>query len=96
MSLEDYKFSEDFLRVMRRFITKVVDEIRPLPKYAVVQSYDMDERTAVVLYNEIDPEPVPVAMTCIFPSEVGQTVIVDGPPGDRRIVAVIGKMGLLP
>lgn len=76
--------------VIERMMIAAVDKVRPPYRYGEVTQIDRDQRTCKVLYPEAD-EAVTVKMGSVQPSAIGQVVRVDGRPGDRWIVDVIGR-----
>lgn len=86
----DLPISARMRQVMRRIALRVLNEERPVERLAEVTSIDADAWLAYVLYPG-ETESVPIRMGAVmYPTEVGQKVLVGGQSNSRRIVDVLG------
>jgi len=89
----DLYTAAEFRDYVRSVASGVLEEERPAPKFATVESIDRTASTCQVIYQG-DTDPVTVAMYAIQPDAVAQVVIVDGPAGRRAISTVLGDVYL--
>lgn len=98
-SIGDYAFAAALRDFIRREATKIVDQMRPKPRYAYVVSMDRADFSAFVQYedelHDDEAGPVPVSMTGVQPDAVGQRVQLSGPSNDRYISAVFGPVHIV-
>lgn len=90
----DQQAAQRMRDVVRKIVAKRINELRPAYRYGVVQSVNVSAGTASVLPNgQTDPATYRMAVHC----SVGQSVRIDGLPGDRFVAGVQpGPAGLLP
>lgn len=92
--LGDFKIAAGLRDAIRKIVRNELDRVRPGYLYGQVSSIDPATRTVEVLYpGETEPVRMPY-MGAAEPSAVGQRVKIDGKPGDRHVVDVIGPTGL--
>lgn len=72
-------------------VAKVLEELRPRQRKGTVISIDDTAWSCVV---EIDGQESTVPIGSLVPDAPGVEVLVDGPKGDRYIVAVLGACSL--
>src|SRR6478609_1420506 len=93
MGLGDFMTALQFRDLLQKLIQTEVDSKRPQPKYGTVTAIDRTLRKCSVMYPD-DVVSVKVSMGSVQPSAVGQTVRIDGIPGDRFVADVMGPIYL--
>lgn len=93
MTLGDYSTAAAFRDVMTTAIDNEVDQIRPKPQYAVVNSVDHVNAKAQVTPNGQSTQIV-VGIAESIPAAAGGVVRIEGVTGDRYISEVISGSGV--
>lgn len=75
--------------VIRKMVQSEIDKSRPAPRYAVVNSINLEQKYCMVTYNGEDVS-VRVPFNSVIPNEVGQEVRIEGTAADRYIAAIRG------
>lgn len=91
MNFDDYATALKSRDVIRELVAEEIDKLRPRYRYGEVTSLTPEQNKATVKLNG-EESSVPVAMGAVIPTEVGQTVRVNGMPGDRYIEDVYGEV----
>lgn len=92
MGQEDYAFSLKMRDTIIRISETVVNRLRPVDRYGVVNTIDTVNRKATVTLTG-DPNPTTVSFGAVQPGVVGQIVRVGGTSADRFIKDVLGTPG---
>lgn len=98
MDFKDFSTASRFKDVVRAFVQEFLELERPRQTLAIVHTVDLDNRRVLVTFpsaSEVTYDPVPFELAHLAPVEPGQTVIIDGPPSGRRVVAVLGHAQLI-
>jgi uncharacterized protein YuzE len=82
--MSDYAFSVGMRDVISKFVAEEVNRLRPKPRYGVVDSIDIPNKRAGVIFNG-ETSPVLVSLGAIIPAAVGAQVRVGGVTGDRYV-----------
>lgn len=79
-----------FREIVRGIALEAMASEMAATRYATVNSFNISTLRARVTY-EGETDSVEIGMTSTYPSAIGQTVIVGGRTGDKRILEVVGE-----
>lgn len=89
VDLSSFKTAQDLDDYVTMRVESLLEKSRPKPRYATVVTINTETKTCNVRFlGESDIVGVPY--TSIVPNEVGQTVRIEGVPGDRYITGIRG------
>ncbi len=87
--LTNFKTAQDLDDYVVARVKDLMDRYRPKPVYATVEQIIPEKKQCLVRFVGED-DSVLIPYTSIVPNEVGQTVRIEGTPGDRYITGIRG------
>lgn len=89
LDFDDPEIAARINSTIRKIVQSEIAKSRPAPRYATVVSINLESKYCMVRFTG-ETEAVRVPFNSVIPNEVGQTVRIEGVPGDRYITAIRG------
>lgn len=88
-TLDDFSTAQKIEKTIRNIAKSEIDKQRPAPRYAVVDSIDLEDRSVMARFiGESDAVRIP--FLDVIPSTIGQEVRVTGIGSDRAVDGIRG------